>query len=98
MLQLTENAAAALESIRQIEEIPPTLGFRLTGGLEAGGEITVRLEFVEGPDEEDQVTTQGETEVYLDPEVAEPLAEAVMDVQDGDDGMAFVFRPQTEER
>jgi Fe-S cluster assembly iron-binding protein IscA len=94
VLQVTENAAAALESIRQMEGIPESHGTRLTGGPQPDGDIAVRLEFVESPVETDQVTKQGETEVYVDPEVAQPLAEAVMDVQDSEEGLAFVFRPQ----
>ena len=98
MLQLTESAAAALESIRRIEEIPDSHGTRLTGGPQPDGDLAVRLEFVEGPAEGDQVTAQGGTEVYVDPEVAEPLSEAVMDVRDDESGLAFVFRRQTTEQ
>lgn len=95
MLELTENAAAALESIREAEGIPESQSTRLTGGPQPSGDIAVRLEFVPDPQPADKVTTKGDTSVYLDPEVAEPLSEAVMDVQDSEEGLAFVFRPQT---
>lgn len=98
MLRVSENAAAALESIRRIEGIPESHGTRLTGGQQPSGDVVVRLEFVETPEEADQVTEQAGTEVYVYPEVAGPLAEAVMDVQDSDDGLSFVFRPQGAEQ
>ena len=94
MLELTESAAAALENIRRTEGIPESHGTRLTGGLRPGGDLEVRLEFVESPPEADEVTEQSGTEMFIDPEVAEPLAAAVMDVSRGDEGMSFVFRPK----
>ena len=94
MLELTESAAAALDSIRRNEGIPESQSTRLTGGLRPGGDLEVRLEFVETPDEADQVTQQAGTEMYIDPEVAEPLSSAVMDVSRSDEGMSFVFLPK----
>ncbi len=96
MLKLSENAAAALENIRRIEGIPESHGIRLTGGQQPTGDVEVRLEFVEAPPEDDQVTEQAGIEVYVDPEVADPLSDAVMDVQDTAEGLSFVFRPQVQ--
>lgn len=94
MLELTESAAAALDSIRRNEGIPESHGTRLTGDRRPGGDLEVRLEFVETPDEADQVTEQSGTEMYIDPEVAEPLSSAVMDISRDDEGMSFIFRPK----
>lgn len=94
MLKVSENAAAALESIRQSEGIPQAHGTRLTADQQPTGDIAIRLEFVENVPEEDQVAEQAGTEVYVDPQIAEPLADTVMDVQDSGEGLAFVFRPQ----
>ncbi|HWB71566.1 MAG TPA: hypothetical protein VG452_05045 [Egibacteraceae bacterium] len=94
MLHVSENAAAALENVRSTEGLPESYGVRLSGGQEAGGDIVVRLAFVETPEEADQVTEQSGTEVYVAPEVAEPLSTAVMDVRDSDAGLQFVFRPR----
>ncbi len=94
MLEVSEKAAAALEDVRRNEGIPDSHGTRLTVGQQPGGDLVVRLEFVETPDEADQVTEQSGTEVYIDPELAEPLSSAVMDVTRGDEGVSFVFRPQ----
>lgn len=94
-MQLSENAAAALETIRRSEGIPEEHDTRLTAERQPTGDVAIRLEFVEEPGDEDQVAEQAGTEVYVDPIIADPLAESVMDVQDSDEGLSFVFRPQT---
>jgi Fe-S cluster assembly iron-binding protein IscA len=97
MLQVSENAVAALENIRSTEGVPESYGVRVSGGQEAGGDIVISLAFVETPAEADQVTEQAGTEIYVAPEVAEPLSAAVMDVHDSDDGLQLVIRPQRNE-
>jgi len=94
MLKLSENAAAALEDLRRMEGIPEGHGARITGGEQPSGDIVVRLEFVESPPAEDQVAEKAGTEVYVDPEVAGPLSDVVMEVEDSDEGLSFVFHPQ----
>lgn len=94
MLKLSENAAAALESIRRSEGIPEEHDTRLTAERQPTGDVAVRLEFVESASEEDEVTEQAGTEIYVDPAIVDPLSESVMDVQDSDQGLSFVFRPQ----
>jgi len=97
MLKVTENAAAALESIRNREGIPEDQDIRLTADPQPTGDVGVRLEFVETVGDEDEVAKQAGTEVYVDPAIVEPLNDTVMDVQDSDEGLAFVFRPQAPE-
>ena len=94
MLKLSENAAAALENIRRSQGIPDDHDTRLTAEQQPSGEVAVRLEFIEEAGEEDKVAEQGGTEVYVDPIIVEPLADSTMDVQQGDQGLTFVFRPQ----
>lgn len=96
MLKLSENAAAALESIRRSEGVPEDHDTRLTAERQPTGDVAVRLEFVEAASEEDQLAEEAGTEVYVDPAIADPLAESVMDVQDSAEGLSFVFRPQGE--
>lgn len=96
-MKLSDNAAAALESIRRSENVPEDHDTRLTAERQPTGDVAVRLEFVETPGEEDQVAEQAGTEVYVDPAIAEPLSESVMDVQDSAEGLSFVFRPQESE-
>lgn len=92
MMQVSEQAAMALEAIRRSEEIPESHGTRLSPAGAPGGDMAIRLEFVAETQEGDQVAEQSGTEVYVDSVLAEPLSGAVMDVQDTEEGLAFVFR------
>lgn len=92
MLQVSEKAAMALEAIRRSEEIPESHGTRLSEATQPGGDLAIRLEFVEDVPRDDEVAEQGDTEVYVAPALVEPLAEAVMDVEDTEEGLSFVFR------
>ena len=94
MLKLSENAAAALENLKQAEGIPESHDPRLTGGEQPDGDIMVRLEFVDSRDDADEVAAQAGTEVLIDPQLAEPLADVVLDVEDSGEGLSFVFLPQ----
>jgi Fe-S cluster assembly iron-binding protein IscA len=94
MLKLTQTAAVALESIRRSEGIPEDHGTRLTGDQQPTGDVAIRLEFVEEVPEEDLVTKQAGTEVFVDPDIADTLSDAVLDVQDREGNVSFVFRPQ----
>lgn len=95
MLQLSENAAAALENIRESQGIPEDRDTRLTADEGQSGGLALRLEFVDEVPETDQVVEQAGTEVHLDARVVEPLENTVMDVRDTEEGLAFVFRSQT---
>ena len=94
MLKLSDNAAAALENLREAEGIPESQNARLTGGEQPGGDIVVRLEFVEDRLDADQVAEQAGTEILVDPGLAEPLSDVVLDIEDTGEGVAFVFLPQ----
>ena len=92
MLQVSEKAAMALEAIRRSEEVPESHGTRLSPASQPGGDLAIRLEFVEEVPEDDQVAEQGDTEVHVAPALVDPLSEAIMDVEDTEDGLSFVFR------
>ena len=94
MMELSENAAAALENLRESQGVPEDQGTRLTAERAQEGNLALRLEFVEDIPDTDQVIEQAGTEVHLDAKVAGPLEDAVMDVQDTEEGLAFVFRSQ----
>lgn len=93
-MELTENAAAALENIRESQGVPEESGTRITAEKDASGSLALRLEFVDEVSADDRLVEQAGTEVYLDPVVVEPLENTIMDVQDQGDGLAFVFRGQ----
>lgn len=96
MMKLSENAAAALENIRESQGIPEDQGTRLTADEGETGGLALKLEFVEQVPDADEVVEQSGTEIHLDPKVVEPLENTMMDVQDGEEGMAFVFKSQSE--
>jgi Fe-S cluster assembly iron-binding protein IscA len=95
MMELSENAAAALENLRESQGVPDDRGTRITAEQAQEGGLALRLEFVEEIPESDQVIEQAGTEVHLDEKVVGPLENVVMDVRDTDEGLAFVFRGQT---
>lgn len=92
MLQVSEKAAMALEAIRRSEEVPESHGTRLSPATQPGGDLAIRLEFVEEVSDDDRVAEQGDTEVHVAPALVDPLADAIMDVEDTEDGLTFVFR------
>lgn len=96
MLQLSENAAAALENIRESQGIPEEAGTRLTADEADSGGLALKLEFVDEVPESDETVEQSGTEVHIDPKVVQPLENTIMDVQDSEEGLAFVFRSQSE--
>ena len=91
-MQLSENAAMALNAIRENEGIPEDHDTRLAADQQESGDLAVRLEFVEEIREDDAMAEQSGTEVYLDSKLVQPLADTTMDVQQTDEGLAFVFR------
>ncbi len=94
MLQLSDNAAAALENIRESQGIPDEQGTRLTADEGPDGTMSLRLEFVEDVPEGDEIVEQSGTEIHLDPRVVQPLADTIMDVRDSEGGLTFVFESQ----
>lgn len=97
MLKLSENAAAALENIRESQGIPEEAGTRLTAEEAESGGLALKLEFVDEVPETDEIVEQAGTEIHLDPKVVQPLENTVMDVRDSEEGLAFVFKSQAEE-
>jgi Fe-S cluster assembly iron-binding protein IscA len=95
MMELSENAAAALENLRENQGVPDDRGTRITAEKAQEGGLALRLEFVEEIPDTDQLIEQSGTEVHLDEKVVGPLENVVMDVRDTDEGMAFVFRGRT---
>ena len=94
MLQLTHAAAAQVAEARQAQGVPETFGLRVFGQPRSGGEMALGLAFAEVPAEDDQVTEQEGTRVFLAPEVIEPLASAALDVEETPDGAKLVLTQQ----
>ena len=94
MLQVSDSAAAVLREARDAQEVPDTFGVRISGQPTADGEMTVALAFAEEPSGNDEVTQEGDPQIFVAPEVAEPLAEAVLDVESTPDGPQLAIRSQ----
>lgn len=94
MLQISDGAVRLLQETRSEQGVPESYGLRVFGRSDQTGGIQVHLTFTEEPEEGDQVIEQAGTELYLAPEVAEPLDNAVLDVADEEAGPELVLRQQ----
>ncbi len=94
MLQVTESAVTALEEARTGQGVPADHGVRIGTQADPSGQPAIALGFVPAPMEGDQAIEQSGTTVYLAPELVEPLAAMVVDVEDTPDGAQLAIRPQ----
>ena len=93
MLQVSDSAAAVLQQARSAQELPETYGVRVSGQTN-GDMLEVSLAFAEEPLPDDEVMEQAGTQVFVAPEVAEPLTAAVLEVEDTPEGQRLAIRPQ----
>lgn len=94
MLQVSRSAVAALEQARAAQQVPDSHGVRIFAEPDDSGQVAVSLGFSEEPADGDQVTEESGTEIYVAPELAEPLAESVVDLEDTPEGAQLVIKPQ----
>lgn len=94
MLKVSDSAVSVLQETRAAQDVPETYGVRVFANADENGQPTLALAFAEQPAEGDQVTEQHGTEVYVAPEVAEPLAESVLDVEETPEGPQLALVPQ----
>jgi Fe-S cluster assembly iron-binding protein IscA len=96
LLQVSNAAIAALEEARAAQDIPEDHGLRVSAEPDPQDptRMSLGLGFTEQPADGDQVTEQAGTEVYIAPEIAEPLADSVLDIEDSEAGPQLVIRPQ----
>ena len=96
MLQVSNSAVAALEEARSAQQVPAEHGVRISTqpSLEDPSSVALALGFTDAPADDDLVTEQGGTRLFVAAELAEPLAETVLDVEDGPEGAELVLRPQ----
>lgn len=97
MLQVTSDAMTTFDQARGAQELPESVGVRIYAQRDEQGEVGIALAFAEEPQEGDQVTETDGTPVFVSPELAEPLAESVLDVQQTDDGTELVITNQPED-
>jgi len=98
MLQVTDAAIGILKQMRDdTPEAPDGAAVRLQL-TSVGEEPGLGFGFSEEPQEGDlTVAEHEEIKVYLAPELVEPLAEAVVDTVDTDEGEQLVLKSRGEE-
>ncbi len=92
LLTLTDRAAAALAEARSRSGLSDDVGVRISGESKNGQEPSYRLTFAAEPAPEDLVVHTGVTSLFVAPEVAGQMQAAVLDVNDGGDGITLVLR------
>lgn len=80
MLHLSEAAVVLLEAAKSQYRIPVDYGVRVSGVPTVSGELSVQIDFTEGPDDGDVVDEQHGTTVFVAADVVAPLADAELDV------------------
>ena len=93
MLQVTESAATTLADTRSQIAIPDHFGLRIFRGV-SDGKAAFAFDFVEEPEEGDEVGEVEQTRYFVAPEVAAPLADAVLDSQPTTEGAQLTLRRQ----
>jgi Fe-S cluster assembly iron-binding protein IscA len=85
MLQVTRSAASTLAGARAQEGLPDHFGVRIFAGATATPDMksAYQFGFVEAPETSDQVTEAEGTRVFVAPEVADSLENALLDAEEG---------------
>jgi Fe-S cluster assembly iron-binding protein IscA len=100
VLAITEDAAAAIDSIVSRSGLPQGAGLRITHELntEVEGEprTDLRLSVVEAAEEGDEVLE--DTRIFLDPKTAELLSDRLLDADMEDGEFRFSLDVQAESR
>lgn len=94
MLQVTSAAMSTFEQARGAQDLPDDVGVRIFAQRDEQGEIGIALAFAEEPQDGDQVTETDGTAVFVAPELADPLADSVLDVEESDQGAQIVLTDQ----
>lgn len=94
MLRITQQAAALLSEARAGAGAPDGYGVRFFAHAASQSGTQIGLDFVPQPVEGDQVSKQEGLPVYVAPEVAEPLKEAVVDAKPVDGAPQLVLDPK----
>jgi Fe-S cluster assembly iron-binding protein IscA len=97
MLQITDAAMNILRQVRAQSEAPEEAAARFALTTE-GGQQSIAFMFAEDPIEGDhKVADDGELEVYVAPELVDPLTGAVVDATSTERGPELMLREQESE-
>lgn len=93
MLTLTTGAAAVLEETRSTSGVGNEMAVRISPRSSNDGQFPgYELHFAPAPAPDDVVLVSAGTRLFLAAEVVQPLAGAVLDAEEADDGRQLVLR------
>ena len=95
MLKLSTQAAALLEKARESQGVPEHFGVRVYGEAAPQGGTSIGIAFTETPEQGDEVGEQEGTNVFVAPEVAEPLSEALLDAEESPEGVRLTLKTES---
>jgi Fe-S cluster assembly iron-binding protein IscA len=91
MLKLSHDAAKILNEARAEAAVPASYGLRIFAEPGADGS-NLAIAFAAGPEQGDEVSEQDGLSVFVSRDVAEPLDEAVLDVERSDTGVSLIIK------
>jgi Fe-S cluster assembly iron-binding protein IscA len=94
MLQVTDRAATVLKQARSRQGVPDNFGLRVKPPV--SDESGIQFEFTAGPATDDEVGETSGLRLFVAPEVADPLAEQVIDARNSPSGSSLVLRDQSD--
>lgn len=96
MLELTDTAADLIGKLSTQPDLPETAGLRIQSASAPEEETGLAAELAPGPGLEDEVVEVRSARVFLEPEVAEHLADKLLDAETQEDGqVVFHVRQQS---
>jgi hypothetical protein len=93
MLQVTEAAASVLRQVVEAPEVPGS-AIRIQPVQTPGGEPGISFQPVSSPREGDAESQASGLDVFVAPELSDPLAEALLDARQTQEGPELFLRPQ----
>jgi iron-sulfur cluster assembly protein len=95
MLTITNQAADAIKDIVDSNELPDGAGLRITAE-EDGNEVSIALDFADGPQDADDVVEADGARVFLDETAADVLGNVELSVTPHGDHVHFEFNDRNE--
>jgi Fe-S cluster assembly iron-binding protein IscA len=93
MVQITQEATGVVQTMREQRGIPDDYGLRVYSDNTDDGQQAIRLGFADEPFEGDQVTEGERARVFVAPDLADALADVVIDVDEAGEETKLVLRP-----
>jgi Fe-S cluster assembly iron-binding protein IscA len=92
MVEISQGATELLNAVRSAEGIPESYGVRFYSEKDGDGDAAVGIAFAQAPQVGDEVLVAKDLPVFVAPEVAQEVGDAVLDVDDGAGSPTFVIR------